>query len=167
LWRKMSVPDRSDLEVVVGRLLKQRSWTLAVAESCTGGLISHRITNVAGSSAYYRGSITAYSCAVKERLLLVPHDTLSRYGAVSKEVAQEMAGNVRGALQADVGLAVTGIAGPGGGTPEKPVGLTYVALSAPHGEWVDRHVWSGNRWENKAHSAEAALALLRRCLEGN
>jgi PncC family amidohydrolase len=162
----MRTPDEGDLEVVVGRLLKQRGLTLAVAESCTGGLISHRITDVPGSSAYYQGSITAYSYAVKEFLLHVHHRTLYGYGAVSEQVAQEMARNVRRVFRTDIGLAVTGIAGPGGETPKKPVGLVYIALSAPDGEWVDRRLWSGNRWENKGRSAEAALDLLYRYLEG-
>ncbi len=110
----MRTPDEGDLEVVVGRLLKQRGLTLAVAESCTGGLISHRITDVPGSSAYYQGSITAYSYVVKEFLLHVHHRTLYSYGAVSEQVAQEMARNVRRVFRTDIGLAVTGIAGPGG-----------------------------------------------------
>jgi PncC family amidohydrolase len=156
---------RSKPEVIVGRLLVQRGLTLAVAESCTGGLIGHRITDVPGSSAYYQGSITAYSYDVKEMVLHVQHDTLYHYGAVSEQTAREMAQGVRRAFCADVGLSVTGIAGPGGGMPGKPVGLVYVALAAPDGEWVERHVWSGNRWENKARSAEAALDLLRRYLE--
>ena len=158
--------DENGLEVIVGRLLKQRGLTLAVAESCTGGLIGHRVTNVPGSSAYYQGSITAYSYDVKELLLHVRHDTLYHHGAVSEQTAREMAQGVRRALRAEIGLAVTGIAGPGGGMPEKPVGLVYIALAAPDGEWVERHVWSGNRWENKARSAEATLDLLRRYLEG-
>jgi len=162
----MGSPDESALEVIVGRLLKQRGVILAVAESCTGGLIGHRITNVPGSSVYYEGSITAYSYDVKELVLRVPHDTLYHYGAVSEQTAREMARGVRRAFRADIGLAVTGIAGPGGGTPEKPVGLVYVALAAPDGEWVEPRVWNGNRWENKEHSAEAALDLLRRYLEG-
>ena len=153
-------------EVVVGRLLKQRGMTLAVAESCTGGLIGHRITNVPGSSAYYEGSITAYSYDVKELILCVQRDTLCRYGAVSEQTAQEMARGVQRALRADIGLAVTGVAGPGGGTPEKPVGLVYTALAAPDGEWVERHLWDGSRLANKELSAEAALGLLRRYLEG-
>ena len=157
--------DENVLEVIVGRLLAQRGLTLAVAESCTGGLIGHRITNVPGSSAYYQGSITAYSYDVKELILHVRHDTLYHYGAVSEQTAREMAQGVRRAFRADVGLAVTGIAGPGGGMPGKPVGLVYVALAAPDGEWVERRVWSGNRWENKARSAEAVLDLLRRYLE--
>jgi len=162
----MEAPDEHALEVIVGRLLKRRGMTLAVAESCTGGLIGHRITNVPGSSAYYEGSITAYSYDVKEMILRVRHDTLYHYGAVSEQTARKMAWGVRRAFHADVGLAVTGIAGPGGGTPEKPVGLVYIALSAPDGEWAEQCMWGGNRWENKAHSAEAALDLLRRYLEG-
>ncbi len=159
------VGDENGLEVIVGRLLKQRGMTLAVAESCTGGLVGHRITNVPGSSAYYEGSITAYSYDVKELLLHVRHDTLYHYGAVSEQTAREMAEGVRRAFHADIGLAVTGIAGPGGGTPEKPVGLVYIALIAPDGGWVERYVWDGSRWENKELSAEAALGLLRRYLE--
>ena len=161
----MESPDEKTLEVVVGQLLGQRGLTLAVAESCTGGLIGHRMTNVPGSSAYYQGSITAYSYDVKELILHVGHDTLYHYGAVSEQTAREMARGVRRVFRADVGLAVTGIDGPAGGMPEKPVGLVYVALVAPDGEWVERHVWSGDRWENKARSAEAALDLLRRYLE--
>lgn len=162
----MGPPDEKALEAIVSHWLKRRALTLAVAESCTGGLIGHRITNIPGSSAYYQGSITAYSYEVKELLLHVRHDTLYRYGAVSEQTAREMARGVRRALRTDIGLAVTGIAGPDGGTPEKPVGLVYTALAAPDGEWIERHVWSGNRWENKARSAEAALDLLRRYLEG-
>ncbi len=161
----MGPPNENALEVIVGRLLKQRRMTLAVAESCTGGLVGHRITNVPGSSTYYEGSITAYSYDVKELILHVQHDTLYHYGAVSKQTAREMAEGARRALRADIGLAVTGIAGPGGGMPEKPVGLVYIALSASDGEWVEQHMWNGNRWENKERSAEAALDLLRRYLE--
>jgi PncC family amidohydrolase len=162
----MEPPQENDLEILVGRLLTQRGLTFAAAESCTGGLLGHRITNVPGSSAYYQGSITAYSYDVKEQLLHVRHDTLYNYGAVSDQTAREMARGVRRALRADIGVAVTGIAGPGGGMPEKPVGLVYVALAAEDGEWVERHVWNGDRWENKVRSAEAALDLLRRYLEG-
>ena len=152
-------------EIVVGRLLKQRGFKLAMAESCTGGLVGHRITNVSGSSAYYQGSITAYSNEIKEQMLQVKRETLSRHGAVSEQTALEMAQGVRRAFHADIGLAVTGIAGPHGYTPEKPVGLTYIALAAPDIEIVERYVWSGDRRENKACSAEAVLDLLRRYLE--
>jgi PncC family amidohydrolase len=153
------------LEVIIGELLRQRKYRLAVAESCTGGLIGHRITNIPGSSVYYAGSVTAYSYDIKELILHVRRETLDRYGAVSEQTAREMAQGVRRSFYADVGLAVTGIAGPGGGTAEKPVGLVYVALAAPDGEWAEQYVWRGNRRENKEHSAEAALDLLRRYLE--
>ncbi|MBN1814772.1 MAG: CinA family protein [Anaerolineae bacterium] len=164
--------DEDALEVVVGQLMRQCGLTLAVAESCTGGLVSHRITDVPGSSVYYQGSITSYSNEVKERVLYVKRDTLERYGAVSEQAAREMAQGVRDVLHADVGLAVTGIAGPDGGMPEKPVGLVYIALAAPGGVWAERYVWDDgcgdplDRWENKALSAEAVLDLLCRYLEG-
>ena len=161
----MGAPDENALEVIVGRLLVRHGLTLAVAESCTGGLIGHRITNVPGSSAYYHGSITAYSNDIKELILHVRHDTLVQHGAVSEQTAREMAQGVRCAFHADIGLSVTGVAGPGGGAPGKPVGLVYIALSASDREWVERCVWDGNRWENKECSAEAALFLLCRCLE--
>lgn len=148
-------------EVVVGHLLRQRGLTLAVAESCTGGLLSHRITDVPGSSDYYLGSVTAYANEVKEQLLGVPRDILETVGAVSRETALAMARGARRLLGADLALSVTGIAGPGGGTPQKPVGLTYIALAAPDGEWVEEHRWTGDRAANKAASTSAALALLR------
>jgi nicotinamide-nucleotide amidase len=156
--------EERGLEAVIGDLLRERGWTLAVSESCTGGLVGHRITNVPGSSDYYRGSITAYANAVKAQLLDVPQSTLEAHGAVSAETARAMARGVRRVFDADVGLSVTGIAGPGGGTPEKPVGLTYVGLSTPDGEVVERHVWPGDRVANKRASAEAVLELLRRHL---
>ncbi|MBN1979400.1 MAG: CinA family protein [Anaerolineae bacterium] len=168
----MESPEKSALEVVVGQLLRRHGLTLAVAESCTGGLVSHRITDVPGSSVYYQGAVVSYSNEIKERALRVRRGTLERYGAVSEQVAREMAQGVRNALCSDIGLAVTGVAGPDGGTPEKPVGLVYVALAAPDGAWVERHVWQDDqgdhldRWENKASSAEAVLDLLRRYLEG-
>jgi PncC family amidohydrolase len=129
-------------------------------------LVSHRITNVPGSSDYYLGSITAYACDVKETVLHVRSETLADYGAVSEQTAREMAEGVRRAINADIGVSVTGIAGPTGGTPEKPVGLVYIGLAAPGGEWVERHVWAGDRVENKSRSADAALDLLLRYLEG-
>jgi PncC family amidohydrolase len=156
----MDLLTSMELETVVGQLLEQCGFTLALAESCTGGLVSHRITNVPGSSAYYKGSVTAYFNEIKEHLLWVKRDTLRQYGAVSEDVALEMAQGVRRLFCTDVGLAVTGIAGPSGGTRDKPVGLTYIALVAPDVERVNRHVWSGDRWENKERSAKAALYLL-------
>ncbi len=153
------------LEVVIGRLLRERRQTLAVAESCTGGLVGHRITNVPGSSEYFLGAIVAYSYEAKERLLGVRHQTLYEHGAVSRETVVEMARGARQAFRSDLGLAVTGIAGPGGGLPNKPVGLTWIALSTREGEWTERHVWEGDRLQNKADSVEASLGLLARVLE--
>ncbi len=148
------------LEVLVGELLRRRGLRLAVAESCTGGLIGHRITNVAGSSTYYMGSVTAYAYEAKVRLLGVRWATLEKYGAVSKETVLEMAKGVRRALAADIGLSVSGIAGPGGGTPEKPVGLLWIGLSAAGVDEAWRFVYPGDRMEVKSQSAEAALQLL-------
>jgi PncC family amidohydrolase len=160
-------PTEHDLEVVVGELLEARGMTLAVAESCTGGLVGHRLTNVPGSSSYYRGSITAYANDVKETLLRVQEKTLAMYSAVSEPVAREMAQGIRQVMGADLGVSITGIAGPTGGTPEKPVGLVCVALATANDEMVEQYVFQGTRWENKAQSAEAALDLVRRYLEGD
>jgi PncC family amidohydrolase len=148
------------LEVLVGELLRRRGLRLAVAESCTGGLIGHRLTNVAGSSTYYMGSVTAYAYEAKVRLLGVRWETLERYGAVSKETVIEMACGVRRALAADIGLSVSGIAGPGGGTPEKPVGTTWIGLGAPGVEEAWRYNWAGDRLRVKEQTAEQALRLL-------
>lgn len=148
------------LEVLAGELLRSRGLRLAVAESCTGGLVGHRITNIAGSSTYYQGSVTAYAYEAKVRLLGVRWETLEKYGAVSQETAVEMARGVRIALAADIGLSVTGIAGPGGGTPEKPVGTTWIGLSSPWDEFARLFFWEGDRIENKETSAQQALLLL-------
>ncbi len=160
-------PDASALEVSVGLLLKRSGLTLAVAESCTGGLVSHRITDVPGSSEYFRGGVVAYADEVKAAIVHVRYGTLCQFGAVSELTAREMASGVREILSTEIGLSVTGVAGPGGGTAEKPVGLVYVALAAPDGSWVERHLWNGDRWENKARSADAALDLLHRYLIGS
>jgi PncC family amidohydrolase len=149
----------------IGRLLTARGQTLALAESCTGGLIGHLITEVPGSSAYFLGSAVTYAYQAKELLLGVPHDTIVTFGVVSEPVSQAMASGVRRVLSADIGVAVTGIAGPGGATPNKPVGLTYVALSAPGYQVCRRFVWPGDRSGNKLSSAMAALELLKEYLE--
>src|SRR5512136_884900 len=152
------------LEVIVGQLLAERKLKLATAESCTGGLLGHLITDVPGSSAYYGGGIIAYSYEAKERLLGVHHDTLYEHGAVSAETALEMARGARRELGTDIGISITGIAGPGGGMPGKPVGLVYIALSFRTGDVIKRYVWDSDRDGNKARSAEAALELLREFL---
>jgi PncC family amidohydrolase len=154
-------------EIKIGELLTAKKLTVALAESCTGGLVGHRLTEVPGSSTYFLGGIVAYAYDAKERLLGVKHDTLYRHGAVSAKTALEMARGARHALGADLGLSVTGIAGPSGGTPDKPVGLTYIALSARDDERWEQHVWEGDRSENKVLSAEAALGLLLRYLSNN
>lgn len=155
------------IEVKVGKLLHEKGLTLAVAESCTGGLVGHLITNVPGSSEYFRGGIVAYAYGAKERLLGVRHKTLYEFGAVSEQTAREMARGARRALSADIGLSVTGIAGPGGGMPDKPVGLTWAVVSAREGDWAERNVWDGDREGNKSASAIGALALLLKVLEMN
>ena len=153
------------LEVIIGRMMAERKLKLATAESCTGGLVGHCLTNVPGSSEYFEGGIIAYSYEAKERLLGVHHDTLYEHGAVSPETALEMARGARKTLGTDIGIAVTGIAGPGGGLPGKPVGLVYIALSARAYERVEHFVWKSDREGNKMQSAEVALAMLKEFLE--
>lgn len=150
----------------MGKLLRERGLTLAVAESCTGGLLGMRLTEVPGSSDYFRGGVIAYSNAVKEAVLGVPRAILEEKGAVSPECARAMAEGARRVLGADLALAITGIAGPTGGTPEKPVGLVYVALAHPGGVEVERHEFRGSRQGVRWSASEAALALLWRFLGG-
>lgn len=144
----------------VGELLTNRNLALATAESCTGGLIGHLITEIAGSSAYYVGGIVAYSNAVKEAQLGVPRTILETVGAVSEDTARAMAAGARDRLGADVGVATTGIAGPGGGTLTKPVGLVYICVSTAETLRVERHVFPGDRHAVKQQTAVAALQLL-------
>jgi PncC family amidohydrolase len=148
------------LEIVVGQLLGQRHLTLATAESCTGGLIGHRLTEVSGSSDYFLGGIIAYSNEIKERVLGVRRATLEAHGAVSAETAIEMARGARRVLQTDIAVSVTGIAGPGGGNADKPIGLTYIAVVADQFERVERCVWESDRSGNKQASSEAALQMV-------
>lgn len=159
--------DDQSLEIIVGNLLRSRGLHMAAAESCTGGLIGHRITNVAGSSDYYLGSVTAYANQAKMSLLGVQLETLEKYGAVSKETVLEMARGIRQTLKAEIGISVSGIAGPGGGTPEKPVGTVWIGLSAASGTgrpyevnkaWC--YLWQGSRLQIKEQSAQQALQLL-------
>ncbi len=161
----MAIIAAMSLEERIGQRLTTLRLTVAVAESCTGGLISHRLTNIPGSSQYFLGGVVAYAYEAKERLLGVNHNTLYDFGAVSEQTACEMARGARRALRADVGLAVTGIAGPGGGLPGKPVGLTWIALSARDHDQSGQFVWTGDRVSNKEQSAEAALNMLAVYLE--
>jgi PncC family amidohydrolase len=137
-----------------------RSITVGVAESCTGGLVADAITDVPGSSAYFLGSIVAYSNDSKTALLGVPEEILAAHGAVSAQVARAMAIGARDGLGVRLAVSITGIAGPTGGSAEKPVGLTYVALADGDEVDVRRYTWSGDRTANKVASAEAALELL-------
>jgi nicotinamide-nucleotide amidase len=146
-------------------LLAAHGWTLATAESCTGGLLGHLLTEVPGSSATYVGGIIAYANAVKIARLGVPPAVLDSVGAVSPETARAMALGAIMQCGASVGLSTTGIAGPGGGSPEKPVGLVYLGLATPAGAAVERHLWDGTRSANKLLSAERALRWLIETLE--
>lgn len=155
------------LEGRVGELLRQHHLTVCTAESCTGGLIASRLTDVAGSSSYLLGGIVSYSNEVKQNLLGVQESTLITFGAVSEPTAREMALGAKKLIGADLALSVTGIAGPGGGTAEKPVGLTFIGIALPDGSArVQRHVWDGDRLENKRQSADAALQLILDFLSG-
>lgn len=156
--------DEETLEIVVGRLLVERRRTLSVAESCTGGLLSHRMTNVPGSSAYFERGVVVYSDRAKEELLRVPRELLAAHGAVSGPVAEAMARGICRMTGTPLGLAVTGIAGPEGGTPAKPVGTVYIALATPEGTRSQRFSFSGGRDAVKWQSTQIALDLLRRHL---
>jgi nicotinamide-nucleotide amidase len=150
------------MEEEVGKALKAKRWTLALAESCTGGLVAHRITNVAGSSAYFLGGIGAYANAVKQRQLGVQASTLDQHGAVSEQTAREMATGVRAAFGADVAVATTGIAGPDGGTKEKPVGMVCFALASEVGGYSATHQLWGTRDWIKLLASQVALDMVRR-----
>jgi len=153
--------DEETLEQTVGQLLLKRDFTLAVAESCTGGLIGHRLTQVPGSSTYFMEGITVYSNAAKMRLLNVPESILIAHGAVSEETAKAMAQGVRQNAGTHFGLSTTGIAGPGGGTDQKPVGLIYVGVSCKDRTYATRFLFHEDRTINKEKTAQAALNLLR------
>jgi len=152
------------LEYEVGELLKRRGLTLGTVESATGGLISHLVTNVPGSSGYYMGSVTSYSNEIKMKVIGVKRATLEKYGSVSPQVAEEMAAGGRKLLGVDICVADTGIAGPGGATEGKAVGLFYIGLA--HGGEVSsrRYEFHGSREENKRAAAEAALGWVKEYL---
>ena len=153
------------LAAEVGGRLQERGWMLATAESCTGGLIGHWITEVSGSSAYYAGGIISYADQAKIDLLHVPASDMASYGAVSAPVAAAMARGACDALGADIAVSVTGIAGPTGGTAEKPVGTVYLGLCSPLGEHTEQHVWPHGRRGNKAASALRALEMVLELLQ--
>ncbi len=153
--------DDASLEQIVGQLLLERNMTLALAESCTGGYISHRITRIAGCSAYYYGGAVTYSNEAKTRFLAVPAETLERYGAVSRETALAMSQGIRERTGADIGLSVTGVAGPSGGSPEKPIGTVWVSVMDGSGHEARIFRFSGDRERIIAGTSQAALNWLR------
>ena len=155
------MPERERLPDMVGHMLCAKGYTISCAESCTGGLLTSTLTDVPGSSAYVMGSVVSYSNDVKSRILHVAEETLAAHGAVSPETARAMAEGVRDLMQTDVGVGITGIAGPGGGSPEKPVGLVYIAVSALGKTLVKKNVFSGVRAEIKRAAVNKALAMVQ------
>jgi putative competence-damage inducible protein len=155
------MPERERLPDMVGQMLCAKGYTISCAESCTGGLLTSTLTDVPGSSAYVMGSVVSYSNDVKSRILHVAEETLAAHGAVSPETAREMAEGVRDLMQTDVGVGITGIAGPGGGSPEKPVGLVYIAVSTLGKTSVEKNVFSGVRAEIKRAAVNKALAMVQ------
>ncbi|SDP63296.1 competence/damage-inducible protein A [Desulforhopalus singaporensis] len=156
--------DRESMEKIVGKLLKKSKLQLAVAESCTGGLICRRITNTPGSSDYLLGGVVSYANSMKSEFLGVDRELIEGKGAVSREVAEEMAVGIRTKSGADIGLAVTGIAGPGGGTKLKPVGTVYIAIATREENWVTKFHFDGDRGQIREISAQSGLDLVRKYL---
>jgi PncC family amidohydrolase len=160
------VPTDLKLEMRIGEKLRALGLTIATAESCTGGLIGHRLTNLAGSSEYFWGGVISYDNRVKHGVLGVPMEVLDTVGAVSQECALAMAHGVCRLMGTNLGVSSTGIAGPGGGTVDKPVGLVYIALVDDQGfERCECYVWPGDRLQNKASSSQAALHIVLNYLE--
>lgn len=157
--------DGETLEEAMGNHLRSKGLSLSVAESCTGGLVAHRITSVAGSSDYFLGGVVAYHNEVKEKLLGVTAPVLAEHGAVSEETARQMAAGVRRLFGSDLGVGITGVAGPGGATPAKPVGLVYIGLATIGTTDCEEHRFAGSRAEIKEQSARAALEIVRRQLQ--
>jgi nicotinamide-nucleotide amidase len=164
LWYKLDMGKMPELEI--GTLLRRSGLKLATAESCTGGLVADRITNIAGSSDYFLGGVVAYDNRVKHAVLGVPAETLENHGAVSEATVRAMAEGTRRLLGADLAVSLSGVAGPGGGSVEKPVGTTWIGLAAPDGTWARVFLFKGQRVENKAFSASAALEFVLEYLQG-
>jgi PncC family amidohydrolase len=148
------------LEKEIGALLQRRGWTLSVAESCTGGLVSHRLTNVPGSSGYFEGSVVSYSNRAKAAHLGIPPAYLQKHGAVSSRVARKMAEGVRKAFRTDFGLSTTGVAGPTGGTKKTPVGIVFMAFSDGKRSRVKREIFRGTRLQIKEQASQRCLEFL-------
>ncbi len=156
--------DKETMAEVIGRMLKSKGKKLAVAESCTGGFISHLITSIPGSSDFFNGSVTAYSNKIKENVLEVDRNIISKYGAVSEQVAKEMAIGVKQVLNSDYAVATTGIAGPTGGSDEKPVGTVWIAIACENRVFAKKFVFGNNRERNIIRSSQTALQILRRVI---
>jgi len=154
--------DEESLEMAVGRLLLQKGQTICTAESCTGGSISHLITSVPGSSGYFKGTVVAYANSVKINLLGVPEEVIANYGSVSKETVERMAEGGRRLFDTDFAVATSGIAGPDGGTPEKPVGTIWISVSSPNKNVVEKFTYGNDRVINIRRFSYAALNLLRK-----
>ncbi len=153
------------LEEELGEKLRDRKLTIAVAESCTGGLLGSKITDVPGSSEYFLGGVIAYQNEVKESLLHVPQDVIASHGAVSAQTVEAMASGCRELFKCDIAVSITGIAGPGGGSAEKPVGLVYVGLATASGMISRRFQWDGSRVQNKESSIRAAMEMILATLQ--
>lgn len=154
----------SMIEKQIAKILTKKNLTLAVAESCTGGIISHSLTNIAGSSKYFLLGVVAYSNEAKIKVLKLAPEIIRDHGAVSKETAMELARNIRHLAQANIGLGVTGIAGPTGAMPCKPVGTVFIAVSIGHNVYFKKFNFRGNRLKIKELAKDAALGLLKECL---
>lgn len=153
--------DEETLEMALGRILKERNLTICTAESCTGGMVAHMITSVPGSSAYYKGSVIAYDNSVKTNLLKVNEKTLQKHGAVSRETAEEMAAGALELFGCDFAVATTGIAGPDGGSPEKPVGSVWISVASKNNITAEKYQFLHDRETNIRHFSIAALNMLR------
>jgi nicotinamide-nucleotide amidase len=153
--------DKDTLQEIVGYSLKEKKLNVSTAESCTGGYIAHLITSISGSSEYFKGSVVAYSNEIKKSVLGVKHQTLIDFGAVSEEVVSEMALGVKNKLETDYAIATTGIAGPGGGTKEKPVGTTWIAIATPSQIITRKFQMSNHRERNIVRTSMTALKMLR------
>ncbi|MEL7637104.1 MAG: nicotinamide-nucleotide amidohydrolase family protein [Anaerolineaceae bacterium] len=162
-----TIEDTDNLETRIGKRLFEQKLTLGMAESCTGGLIGHRLTNVPGASEYFMGSIVSYAYQAKVKLLGVSWETLQKYGAVSSQTVLQMAQGARQAFSSDIGLSVSCIAGPGGATTDKPVGTSWCGLSTPQGDWSFHFQLVGDRESVKTQLAQKALEKLGEYLEGN
>lgn len=152
------------MEIELGKLLLEKNLTIACAESCTGGLLTSKLTDVAGSSAYVQGSIVSYSNEVKNSVLKVKAETLKEFGAVSEQTARQMSANVREICKADIGVGVTGIAGPEGGTVDKPVGTVYISVSSDNKTVVKRFNFRGSRIEIKNQVCDAAMDMAKQLI---